>query len=337
MASSTLSMTYVQLARHIGREIDASRDSNDWDAVQSQDIQDIIADGLRQVYWPPTLPGESVPHEWSFLQPRLGSLTIYPPYDTGTVAVAAGVVTLSGGGIFPSWAADGDLWVSGEKYAISTRDSNTQVTLVDTSVAVTAGTSYEVIYTYYDLPDDFGGMAPGHEFTLRRDHQHAAHPSHPRMVSESFVDRYDQWPHVKGNPELIAVVPTVTTSADTKWQIRFYPQPDQEYDLVYRYQIIPPLLTGATYVYHYGGAPLSQCVLMSCLDKAMRFLYSSDEYYMRFLGVLGPAVQRDRNLHRRETLGFGRYSYGYSRDGFVYGDLRDYRKANSTLGNIQIG
>lgn len=65
------------------------------------------------------------------------------PYTTGTIGIAAGVVTLSGG-TWPNWAANGRLTVSGTTYTVNTRDSNTQLTLTNLSVTVTAGTSYSL-------------------------------------------------------------------------------------------------------------------------------------------------------------------------------------------------
>ena len=332
----SLALSYDELARAVGREIDASRDADDWDAVQTQDIRDIIADGLRQVYWPPVLPGESAPHEWSFLQPKQGEITIYPSYDTGTVSAVSGVVTLSGG-TFPTWAANGDLWMDGGRYDIASRQSNTQITLVDTTATVSPGTSYTLTYTYYDMPTDFGGMGAGQEFSFRRDEKHAQFPPHPKTVSEAMIDRHDQWPPRNGSPSLCTLVPKTTTTTDTRWQVRFWPYPDREYHLQYRYQVNPPLLNGTTYVHHYGGPWVSQAVLMSCLDKAMRFLYSTDEYYNRFMVALTTAVQRDRNIFGKESMGFGSYSDGYTRHNLIYDSLRDFRRANTSLGNINIG
>ena len=332
----SLSLSYDELARSIGREIDVSRDADDWDSVQTQDVRDIIADGLRQVYWPPPLPGERVPHEWSFLTPRKGELTIYPAYDTGTVSITSGVVTLTGG-TFPTWAADGEFWCNGVKYEVTTRDSDVQLTLDDLTASEYAGTTYLLTRLYYDLPGDFGGLAAEQEFTLRRDQQQYGCQTHPRVVSEAMIDRHDRYPHRTGSPEMVCVLPKTTSTSDTSWEARFYPLPDREYDLEYRYQVIPPLLNGTTYVYHYGGPAVSQAVLMSCLDKAMRFLYSSDEYYQRFIQALAAAVQRDRNVFRKESLGFGAYSDGYSRHSYTFDNIRDFRRSNTTLGNINLG
>lgn len=63
-------------------------------------------------------------------------------YATGTIAIAAGAVTLTGG-TFPSgWSIAGTLVVNGTAYAVSTRNSGTSLTLTDTSVTVSSGASY---------------------------------------------------------------------------------------------------------------------------------------------------------------------------------------------------
>lgn len=69
-------------------------------------------------------------------------------YETGTVAIAAGVVTLSGG-TFPANAAAGVLTVDGNTYSIASRDGNTQVTLDDTTVTVSAGAAYTLTSNPY--------------------------------------------------------------------------------------------------------------------------------------------------------------------------------------------
>lgn len=76
------------------------------------------------------------------------------PQETGTVAVSSGVVTLSGAtwppivSDFPYHIAFDDATYS-EAYTIASRDSDTQITLDDTSVNVSAGTAY--VLTKNDL------------------------------------------------------------------------------------------------------------------------------------------------------------------------------------------
>ena len=69
-------------------------------------------------------------------------------YSTGTVAISSGVVTLSGG-TFPTWAAEGVLGVGEELYQIKSRDSNTQITLYDTTATASGGTSF-ILYGQFE-------------------------------------------------------------------------------------------------------------------------------------------------------------------------------------------
>lgn len=335
MAANELSLSYQQLLRHIGREINASRSSADWSSATTQDVADIIADGLRQVYWPPVLPGEVTPHEWSWLQPKLGELTIYPTYSTGTVQISAGGVTLSGG-TWPTWAADADLWVSGERYSVSSRFSGALIFLDNTSVAAGAGTSYELRQSSYKLPDDFGGLVRDQSFVLRRDSEAGETCGSPRVVSESMILRHELGDVITGPPELVSFSPGQAGVEDTKWYARFWPTPDANYRLDYRYQVVPPILNGTTVLYHYGGPQISSLVISSCLDRAMRTLYSSDEHYQRFMTDLQAAVRRDRATNKPETLGYGVFS-----DGLTFGApdgpaLREWRRGSTTIGNINL-
>ena len=91
-------------------------------ADQTTDIEECIRDGLHDVY---------SAYKWSFFRP-VKYITTTAPYSTGTITIASGVVTLSGG-TFPSWAAIGVLKVDSDYYDVDTRDGDTQITLEDTS------------------------------------------------------------------------------------------------------------------------------------------------------------------------------------------------------------
>ncbi|MDA1013526.1 MAG: hypothetical protein O3A00_03615, partial [Planctomycetota bacterium] len=85
-------------------------------------------------------------------------------FFTGSVEVASGVVTLTGG-TFPSWAADGEVVVGGKSYTVKTRDSDTQVTLDNLAVNAVAGTPFKLGRrpgsALYDLRPDIGSTTLG--------------------------------------------------------------------------------------------------------------------------------------------------------------------------------
>jgi len=83
-------------------------------------------------------------------------ISIEAAYSTGTVTVTqnSAVVTLASG-TWPTWAASGEILLSGLWYPVLTRDSGTQITLETTwEGATAAGTSYTLAQWQYDLPSD---------------------------------------------------------------------------------------------------------------------------------------------------------------------------------------
>jgi hypothetical protein len=138
--------SYNSLLERVGHYLFGIRSGFSTD--QTSDILECIRDGLHDVY---------TAHEWSFFRPVMDMVTT-PPYATGTITVAAGVVTLAGG-TFPSWAAVGVLKIVNNYYAVDTRDSSAQLTLEDTSVTVASATAYELGRPEYDLPAAFEAIS----------------------------------------------------------------------------------------------------------------------------------------------------------------------------------
>lgn len=93
-------------------------------------------------------------HLWPWYH-TLGRIDIKAVYTTGTVALTSGsaVCTLSGG-VFPSWSADADIYINGMYHPVLSRDSDTQITLVNAWAEASASFSYQLAQTEYDLPTD---------------------------------------------------------------------------------------------------------------------------------------------------------------------------------------
>jgi hypothetical protein len=301
MAESTLSVAYAELRRRIGRLIGAGRDpTTDFDADDTEDVDDILTQGLRMFYCPPPLPGEKYPHDWSFLTP-VTTLTTTEPYDTGTVTIVDGVVTLASG-TWPAGAADGELEISGESYTVASRDSDSQLTLDDTSVDEDAGTSYNLIFSTYELPDGFmdllGPMTyqPGKSDLV----------GEITLVSEHQIRIWRQNAEWVGRPRHCALRPQSHSGAadGQRFELVLWPVPDDEYILSYRYRIAPDLLT-ATLTYPPGGMHHSATIVEACLAAAedMVFNDSNGPHFQRFLHLLAGSVGRDRKLNSPDTLG----------------------------------
>lgn len=306
MAANNIGLTYTELRRHIGREIGKDRDPTAWSSATTADAGDILKAGLRQFYWPQVLPGESTPHVWSFLQPTLAQLELHGAYATGTVSVTTGTVTLSGG-TWPTWAAQGDLWVDGGYYPVATRVSGSFLALVDSSLTGLSGETYSLKHREYDLPDDFGGMVE--PFSYRVD-QSQWRPL--TRVNEALIRSRDSYAEIAAPPEMFAVTSVAPTSSqESKQRAVFFPSPDGTYTLWYRYSVVPPMLDGSSYVYAHGGAEYSETLKLSCLDVALSTLFRDDSAHARFMESLAASVQRDRRMNRPTTHGHGAFSDGY--------------------------
>lgn len=264
-----------------------------WSDAQRDDINAAIEDGLRRFYGA---------RDWHFLNPST-SLSTVAPYSTGTITVASGVVTLSSG-TFPSWAASGELTIdaTGITYEVSTRDSNTQVTLVDTSVTQATASNYEIAQTIYSLPDDFGGMKG--EFIYRTGTQ----------VSRSALKQLDpvtlrtirQERRYSAPPEHFCIFPNAYDSSDgQRFSIEFLPAPDAAYKFYYYYVANPDDLTNE-FAYPLGGMWHAQAIKFACLLSAeeMHMEDRAPRYAEPYQRALAASFEMDGRMMRSTTVGY---------------------------------
>ncbi len=116
-------------------------------AMADQQVIESVNDALHQV---------CSMKDWPWLY-HTGRVNFNGSYQTGTVTTTqnSAVVTLTGG-TFPSWAADGEIYIAGQWQEILTLDSPTQVTLVNAYEGSTfgAGQSFIIMQWQYALPAD---------------------------------------------------------------------------------------------------------------------------------------------------------------------------------------
>lgn len=107
----------------------------------------------------------SAHNDWSYYQSRTVIPTV-ASYSTGTVTgdytggAYERMLTLATG-TWPSWAAFGKITISGTTYTVSTRESDSIITLSPNSTFQTdiaAGTTYEIFQDTYELPVDYKRM-----------------------------------------------------------------------------------------------------------------------------------------------------------------------------------
>src|SRR5579883_1202325 len=117
MAESSLAIVWQELQARVGLFIGWGRGAAygdaAWSAQQQFEIDGHVASGLRRFYFPEPLPGETVPHKWSFLRPTAkldlpqGAQSIPLPDDYGGFEGQITVLTTTS--VSQPWRID---WVS---------------------------------------------------------------------------------------------------------------------------------------------------------------------------------------------------------------------------------
>jgi hypothetical protein len=281
--------SYSSLLERVGHFLFGIRTG--FSSDQTTDIEECIKDGLRDVY---------SAHDWSFFKP-VENITTTAPYATGTVTIAAGVVTLTGG-TFPSWAATGLLKVSNSYYSIASRDGDTQITLDDTSVTVAAASAFELGRPEIPLDDNFEAVANDSDLTYYPDQNNLYPP---------VRQRHDQWIRTMQQDDPYYYRPcyySVRTvefdpTVGSRKRLAFYPTPDAAYVLRVP-MILRPTMIDVTNQYPVGGETLAQVITEACLAAAERnYDEQSKEHTRRFQEMLPLAIRADLERSSPTSLG----------------------------------
>ncbi len=195
-------------------------------AEVQRDARRSILGGLRDL---------STAHRWSYFYSR-GKLHLSAPYATGTIAydhtggASERLVTLSDG-TWPSWAALGILVLDNIGYEVSSRLSDTEITLTSASNPgedVAADTSYSLYRDTYPLPTDLVSIGQ----IILASQARCLSFEHPNSWLERqriFHGQSQPYAYtVRGSPDYLG-----------NMAISFYPPPDQDYQAEYIYQRLP--------------------------------------------------------------------------------------------------
>lgn len=312
-------VSYDTLLERVGHYLFGIRTG--FSADQTSDILDCIRDGLRRVY---------AAHDWSFMRPVKDVVTT-APYVTGTITIASGVVTLTGG-TFPSWAADGVLKVNDNYYSVASRGGDNEITLDDTSVTVADDSSYQLARPEIPLDASFDSVANDSDLTY--------YPS-PDLWYPPVQQRHDAVIRKleSGSPEfgrpLRYSVRTVQfdPTVGSRKVLALYPTPDAAYTLRVP-MILRPVMVDETDEYPVGGELLSQVFLESCLASAEHNFEEREHVHeKRFQEMIQLAIRNDQDRSSPSSLGpdaprsecgkFGVIDYVYS--------LREQRIGSLTM------
>lgn len=309
---SGLSVGFPEMKQEVGFLLGYGRSG--WTSAQETEIEGYVHSGVRRVYYPPKVIDptgqlDTSGYEWSWLKPWT-TLATSLPYSTGTVTIASGVVTLASG-TFPSWAADGTIQVSGSSYTVSTRDSDTQVTLDDTTATAAAGTSYKLTRDVYALPSDLGRIIGVMNFPLNEYREAITSiPFQELMEMRASIDLTGQPYHFAERWK-----PGTFTTGQRK-ELAFYPTPDTVWRLHYQYEAYTGKLTSSA-PYPLGGMKLSELYLESCMSVAETRVFDEPGVHTReFEALLLDAIRRD-SKNTGKNFGFMGHVESY-RDDIVF-------------------
>lgn len=288
-STTTTDVSHSILQQRIGHYLFGMRSGFSED--QQNDIKDCLHDGLRRVY---------SAHNWSFLRPVVDVSTT-APYTTGTVTIAAGVVTLVGG-TFPSWAADGVLKVNNQYYPVASRGGDTEITLDSTSVAVATAANYQLARPEISLGDAFDAVANDSDLTYYQSPEcwyppvKWRHDSTIRQL-EGNNPEFDR--PVFYSVRTVRFDPTV----GSRKVLALYPTPDQVYTLRVP-MILRPILVDEVNLYAIGGEVLSQVILEACLASAEHNFEEREHVHeKRFMEMIGLAIRDDQERSTPTSLG----------------------------------
>ena len=281
--------SYSSLLERIGHFLFGIRTG--YSSDQTTDIEECIKDGLRDVY---------AAHDWSFFRP-LKDITTTAPYTTGTVTIVLGVVTLVTG-TFPTWAAEGTLKVGDNYYSVASRDSGSQITLDDLTVAAAALSTFELARPEVPLDATFEAISPDSDLTYYPD-QNGLYPP-VRQQHDSRIRKMQQDDPFYDRP-IFDSVRTVEfdPTVGSRKRLAFHPTPDKAYVLRVP-MILRQTMIDVTNQYPVGGETLAQVITEACLAAAERnYDEQSNQHTGRFQEMLPLAIQADLQKSVPTSLG----------------------------------
>ncbi|MEM9354587.1 MAG: hypothetical protein AAGB04_00095 [Pseudomonadota bacterium] len=222
-STGTLEVNRSQLMRLVGRVMGIGTNPDSWTHGNKVEVHEVVRAGLRRFYHPIAIPGDKVPHQWSFLEP------------------VASLQLSAGDGI-------------------------------------------------YDLPGDFAVLR-GH-ITYVPEHS-SLYPPITR-ISEQSLRLKQQRTQTTGRPQCFAIRTKDTdATAGTRHELLVWPQPDQDYDVHYRYAINPDQLVDDAAL-PLGGQPHAQTLIAACMAAADEFQQENRGHESRFQSHLISSVGFDR-------------------------------------------
>jgi hypothetical protein len=255
----------------------------------------IIKSAYTMLLYPPEVVVEGrrlAGYKWDWASPGATLRTIVE-YETGTLTVTAGDATIL--------LADG---VSGDDYTftvVSTTGLNAELS-APWAMTTQAGLSYELHYhpDYYDLPADFGGMAGENMFGIEITGQTSVIYTPVLVRSVDQVVPYYLSNTNPGTPRYAVIMPAAfVPGTGQRYQIGLYPIPDDDYALLYRYNVNLDAMAAGQYP---PGGPQCARALRACCKGCAELLEAggaAGHYYGLALEALASAIAHDLSMRPR--------------------------------------
>ena len=301
MAESTLNVTYDDLQAEAGDFLGIGRDPASWSSTNSTRVGSYIKAALARFY------GE---FDWPFLYPRT-TLVAWAPVaadsDVTATAPTSTTLTATGGTPFVREMIGATIVFSdGTTRTITAYTSSTVVTLSATT------TVSALTFTIYSpdgdstansrMPDAFGGQ----NLTLQYAADSEQFEQAVSFTSVTAILRYRQASARTGPPRPFAVRPiTLTEATGQRWEMLFWPTPDQNYTLEAHYQVLPDATTDGTN-YVWGGVAHRNTVIEAVLAEAERRLNDTRDglHEAEYQKCLQRSIDYERRAHTPRNLGY---------------------------------
>jgi len=172
-----------------------------------------------------------------------------------------------------------------------------------TTLTMVAGTSA------YDLPAGFAGLERDFTFAAGQTVLYRPIKLVPEQLVRHRLSEYDG----TSRPELCGIRPkTADYTVGTRYEIIFYPSPDDAYELEYRYRISPQSISDEN-PYPLGGQEHALTITEACLAAAESFVNDrggpKDHKAMHeslFMQQLEASIAHDQDLSCPDTMGYNK-------------------------------
>ena len=299
MAESTLVLTFSDLQKIVGRFLGYGITPGNWTSAQTDEIADIIRDGLAQFYGA---------HDWSFLRP-LNTIMLWADIPVGSATITGGEynesagttpVTASAATFYPSMVGASVVFTTSGSFTIVEYTSSTVVTVSGDASTVAAETFAMTATGDYALPDEFDGTEGQCTFV-----ETSSYSPMRVMPEQQIRNLRQQMGASTGTPQMYAVIALSTTgSAGQRWGLMVWPIAASATSITYRGRILPGRMTSSL-LYALGGASHSQTIRMGCLVQAElardETLGVHAQEYQRLLEI---SIQHDVDVSVPDILGY---------------------------------